>query len=266
MARKNIRLSLLNQYSIPVIDLLNNNKLSKELKYNDEDIEVVINIEEDDEVNIEEASEEITSLIVGIMQNTLLRDYVLKHYNDISSEDKEKIYVYALNLFMDKEAIIRETVHNKIQNYIISNDFINIDGFLKFRVKEFGKYISTISDRALEEYTMKKDQDEFVNVLKYFINMQEERIDYVKIHIVDESYIILLDKDGKRIEGIEDEEILNMVIQENLNYEDFLISTLLTLCPKKIEIIDSLNNNSSKEIIETIESIFDDRVTLLLMN
>lgn len=248
------------------MDLLNNNKLSKELKYNDEDIEVVINIDEDDKVNIEEASEEITSLIVSIMENTLLRDYVLKHYNNISNEDKEKIYVYALNLFKDKEGVIRDTVHNKVQNYIISNDFINIDGFLKFRIKEFGKYISTISDRALEEYTMKKDQDEFVNVLRYFINMQEERIDYVKIHIVDESCIILLDKEGKRIEGIEDEEILNMVIQENLNYEDFLISTLLTLCPKKIEIMDSLNNNSSKEIIETIESIFDDRVTILLLN
>lgn len=248
------------------MDLLNSNKLSKELKYNDEDIEVIINIDEDDKVNIEEASDEITSLILRIMQNTLLRDYVLKHYNNISDEEKEKIYVYALNLFRDKEGVIRDTVHNKVQNYIISNDFINIDGFLKFRIKEFAKYISTISDRALEEYTMKKDQDEFVNVLKYFINMQDERIDYVKIHIVDESCIILLDKEGRRIEGIEDEEILNMVIQENLNYEDFLISTLLTLCPKKIEIIDSLNNNSSKEIIETIESIFDDRVTLLLMN
>ena len=50
-----------------------------------------------------------------------------------------------------------------------------------------------------------------------------------------------------------------MVIKENLNYEDFLISTLLHLCPKKIEILDSLNNNSSKEIIETIKSIFGDK-------
>ncbi|MGO0916460.1 hypothetical protein ACTPEM_25735 [Clostridioides difficile] len=40
------------------------------------------------------------------------------------------------------------------------------------------------------------------------------------------------------MDSIDDEEIINMVIRENLNYEDFLISTLLTLCPKKIEILD----------------------------
>ena len=32
-----------------------------------------------------------------------------------------------------------------------------------------------------------------------------------------------------------------MAIKENLNYEDFLISTLLTLCPKKVQILDLLN-------------------------
>jgi hypothetical protein len=96
--------------------------------------------------------------------------------------------------------------------------------------------------------------------------MQEEKIDYLKVHIIDENCIMLLDKDGNRIDNIEDEEILNMVLKENLNYEDFLISTLLTLCPKKIDILDSLNNNISKEIIETIYSIFDERVTVLLMN
>ena len=59
---------------------------------------------------------------------------------------------------------------------------------------------------------------------------------------------------------------MNMIIKENLNYEDFLMSNLLTLCPSKIEIIDSLNNNSSKEIIEIIKSIFGDKVTCINTN
>lgn len=266
LPRKNICLSLLKQYRMPAMNFFKNNKLDKQLVFNNEEIEVIINIEEDDVLDIEEASEEITSLIVSIMENTLLKEYVLKHYSDVLYEDKESIYVYALDLFREKEGLIRDSVRSKVHNYIINNDYINIDGFLKFRIKEFSKYIPTISDRALEEFLIKKDQDEFVNVLKYFINMQEEKIDYIKIHIIDENCIILLDKNGKKIESIEDEEILNMVIQENLNYEDFLISTLLTLCPKKIDIVDSLKNNSSKEIIETIDSIFDDRVTILPLN
>lgn len=259
-------MSLLKQYRMPAMNFFKSNKLKKQLKYNNDDIDIVINIEENDKLDIEEVSAEITSLIVSIMENTLLKEYVLKNYSNVSYDDRESIYVYALNLFKEKKGLIRDTVHSKVHNYIMNNDYINIDGFLKFRIKEFSKYIPTISDRAVEEFIMKKDQDEFVNVLKYFINMQEERIDYLKIHIIDENYIILLDKYGERIESIEDDEIINMVLQENLNYEDFLISTLLTLCPKKIEILDSLNNNSSKEIVEMIDSIFGDRVTVLLMN
>ncbi|HBG0360802.1 TPA: hypothetical protein KPE04_003659, partial [Clostridioides difficile] len=52
----------------------------------------------------------------------------------------------------------------------------------------------------------------------------------------------------------------------NLNYEDFLISTLLTLCPKKIEILDLLNNNCSKEIIDTVEAIFENKVSIIMEN
>uniref|UniRef100_UPI001C01DAF2 sporulation protein YtxC n=1 Tax=Clostridioides difficile TaxID=1496 RepID=UPI001C01DAF2 len=82
-------------------------------------------------------------------------------------------------------------------------------------------------------------------VLKYFIDTQEEKIDLLKV---------------------DDEEIINMVIRENLNYEDFLISTLLTLCPKKIEILDLLNNNCSKEIIDTVEAIFENKVSIIMEN
>lgn len=266
MSRKNICLSLLKEYRMPAISFFKNNKLDKQLIYNNENMEVVLNIEEDDELHIEEASEGIASLIVSIMENTLLKEYVIKNYNNICSEDRETIYMCALDLFKEKESLIKEALRARVHSYILNNDYINIDGFLKFRIKEFSKYIPTISDIALEEYLMKKDQDEFVNVLKYFINMQEEKLDYLKIHIIEVSHIILYDKNGKKIDSVENEEIINMAMQENLNYEDFLVSTLLTLCPKKIEILDSLNNNSSKEIIETINSIFDERVSVILKN
>lgn len=251
---------------MPAMSFLKNSKLDKQLIYNSEDMEVVLNIEENNELDVEEACEEIASLIVSIMESTLLKEYVFKHHIEICHEDRETIYMCALDLFREKEYLIKEALLTRVHSYILNDDYINIDGFLKFRIKEFTKYIPAISDIALEEYLMKKDQDEFVNVLKYFINMQEEKLDYLKIHIIEVSNIILYDKNGKEIDRVENEEIINMAIQENLNYEDFLVSTLLTLCPKRIEILDSLNNNSSKEIIETINSIFEGRVNVMLKN
>ena len=133
-------------------------------------------------------------------------------------------------------------------------------------MKEFKNYLSAIVDLAWEDYFIKKDQDEFINVLKYFVEIQQEKLELLRIHIKQDNSFILYDKDGNEIDSINDEEMMSILIEENLNYEDFLMSNLLTLCPSKIEIIDSLNNSSSKEIIETIKSIFGDKVSCIKIN
>ena len=127
-------------------------------------------------------------------------------------------------------------------------------------MKELVKHISNLVDIALEEYITQKDHDEFISVLKYFIEIQENRIDTLKIYIKKDNTFILCDKNDNPIENENDEELINMFIKENLNYEDFLISTLLSLCPKEILIYNIDNGNISKEIVETIKLIFEGRV------
>ena len=127
-------------------------------------------------------------------------------------------------------------------------------------------YLSSITDIALEEYLSEKEQSEFVNVLKYFIDMQETKVDLLVVNILENGSFVLYDGEGNKIDNIDDEEIINMAIKEDLNYEDFLISTLLTLCPKKVQILDLLNDDFSELVIETIKSIFGDRVSIIFKN
>lgn len=266
LTTKDIHLSLLSQYKLPAMKFLQNNKLRKQLMYNEDAIEVVIKTDEKDAEYIEEICEEITDLIIDIIKYKILKEYVLKHYSDTYENEKEDIYIHSLNLFNEKELFIRDTVLSRVCDYVLKNDYLNLDGFVKFRMKEFMNFIPALGDMALEEYLMQKDQDEFISVLKYFIEIQEEKIDLLRVHIRNDNSFMLYDKDGNKINSIDDEEIINMVIKENLNYEDFLISTLLTLCPKKIEILDSLKDNCSKEIIETIKSIFGNRASEIRPN
>ena len=58
------------------------------------------------------------------------------------------------------------------------------------------------------------------------------------------------------------EDMINMILKEDLKYEDFLISTLITLCPKRIEIIDNLKNEVSEEIIQNLKIIFQDNMKI----
>lgn len=266
MTNKDIYLSLSKQDEISIKKLLTNHKLEKEYIYNDDYIEVILKNNNRDRIHNEEIVDEISKLIIDIIENKLLKKYVIKKYSSESSEEIQNIYMFALNMFKDKEFIIKQSLYEKIHDYILNEDYINIEGFVKFRMKEFNNYISTLVDLAWEEYFIKKDQDEFINVLKYFVDIQQEKLELLRIHIKEDNSFVLYDKDGNKIDSINDEEIMDMIIEENLNYEDFLMSNLLTLCPGKIEIIDSLNNNSSKEIVEIIKSIFGDKVSCININ
>lgn len=266
MTESDIYLSLPKEDQIPVMKFLNRNNLHKEIRYNGELIEILVKVDENNSENDVQIAEEITNLIVDVIKDSFLKEYIYKQYKDTYPNEEEGIYLFSLELIKQKEHIIRKSIYSKIYNYILKNNYINIDGFVKFRMKEFMKYISGIADSALEEYLINKDQEEFINVLKYFIDIQEEKIDLIRIHIMSNNSFILYDKYGNKIENIDDEDLINLAIKENLNYEDFLISTLLTLCPKEIEILDDLKNNSSKEIIKMIKAIFVNRVSVIFTN
>ena len=72
-----------------------------------------------------------------------------------------------------------------------------------------------------------------------------------------------IDKYGDEINNKESEEMMSMIMKEDLNLEDCLISVLLSLCPKKVEIIDDLKNETSKEIIENMKIIFEGNVNIV---
>lgn len=216
----------------------------------------------------------ISDLIINIIRKKNLKNYIWKNYTKIEDKEKQNVYVEAQTIFNKKKDFIKETVYNKVYDFVKDNDDLNLDinldldieGFFKFRMKDFMSYISIISDIALEEHLIKRDKKEFLDSLKYFIDIQEEKIEFLKITITKEGLFILSDANGKMLEELNNQELINIAMQENLNKEDILISAVMTLCPKKIEIQDSLKDNKSKEIIEILKLIFEGRVTEVYMN
>ena len=76
--------------------------MKKEYTYNNDYIEVVLKNNNKDKIHNEEIVDEIVNLIIDIMENKLLRKYVIKKYSSDSSEEIQKIYMCALNMFKEK--------------------------------------------------------------------------------------------------------------------------------------------------------------------
>ncbi|MGL5716674.1 MAG: sporulation protein YtxC [Paraclostridium sp.] len=260
MKTTDIYLDLLPKYELAANQFIQSTLFKKRIKYDKGCIEIKVSLDEDKESSKLDIAGEITNILVSIIKEEMLKRYIYETYSDLYKGEERGIYAQSLNVFTKKETIIKESIFYRVIQYIGKDNYINIDGFVKFRMKELVGYISNIVDIALEEYIMKKDHDEFINVLKYFIEVQEGKIDVLKVYIKKDNSFVLCDKNDKVIENENDEELINMFVKENLNYEDFLISTLLSLCPNEILIYNSNKSNSSKEIVNTIKAIFGFRV------
>lgn len=265
LTNKEIHISFTQHHRIDAQEFLEIKRL-KNISFNRDLVDVVVDLDIEDELNLEDIINKLTSLVINIIKQKYLKEYVEKKFSSSYRKESEIIYTYSLAVFERTENLIRDAIMKKLYTHLYNEDSINIDGFLTFRLKETAMYLSSIADTALEEYLLDRDQKEFINVLKYFIDMQEAKIDLLVVHILQNGSFAMYDGEGNKIDNIDDEEIINMVLKENLNYEDFLISTLLSLCPKKIQIMDSLNNDSSKLVIETIKSIFEDRISSIFTN
>lgn len=262
MTHRYIHLRILSKHKSALRNFIESGTFNKDVRCNSDSVEINLYIDKnkEDTTKVRIASE-ITNAIIHRMKEELLKENIQITYRKID-EDIEDIYKYAIKIFDKKETFIKDSIFNNVYDYISTNNHINIDGFIKFRIKGCSSEIYKISSRGIEEYLIKKNKDEFINALRYFVDVQEEKIDLLKVNILKNGSFILYDKDNNILENKDDEDIINMFLKENLSYEDFLISTLITLCPKVMLIYDSLENNESKNIIETVKSIFDYRVII----
>lgn len=216
--------------------------------------------------NYEALCSGITDLIINIIRQRDLKHYIWKTYTNIEEEERKSIYIEAQDIFDKKQDFINNTIYSKVYDFILDNDDLNLDGFFKFRMKDFIRYISIISDIALEEHLIKRDKREFLDSLKYFIEIQENKMELLRITITKENNFILSDEDGNHLENLNNEEMLSIAMEENLSNEDILISAIMTLCPKKIEIIDKSNCKKSKDLIDMVKLLFEGKLTVIYSN
>ena len=95
--------------------------------------------------------------------------------------------------------------------------------------------------------TAEKDYIELLDYLTLYVNIQEALIDCIKIHIVNNEYM-LSDLNGN-------------VIFTFIESDDALIDILIILAPKRIQIYNTLNLKNN-ELMRTIIAIFKERVEI----
>lgn len=148
----------------------------------------------------------------------------------------------------------------KLFEYFERSNNLILDGFVNFRLKEYTKDLEEIVEKAVDDFLMDREYKEFIRLLRYFVDIQEPKFDV--IHIMaeyDDKYILLNDC----MEEITNEciqEFVNEISEGEVNNDDLLVSSLITMAPKKI-VIHSPDKFKNKELLETVKNVFSGKVT-----
>lgn len=209
------------------------------------------------------------------MNDSITVVYLKKNkYLDISTEDKvqnaaikitnlilkrvEPLYTIVLTNLYDEflEQMFKEDVYDIINNsvkryiydmvydYIKENEYINIEGFIIFRLKSLWDII----DSAIHEYIVLQDEYSILSNYLYEITEQSQNIcDTVTIIAEADNYSVYNE---------------NMDIMAYVKkYGDTLLDIILNIAPKKIYIYNK-EYFSSETLLNNILAIFKEKVIL----
>ena len=182
------------------------------------------------------------------------KDILKTAYRVIRNEDKS-----FLNTLLQIRR--RNIIVKKLMDYFDGSNSIILDGFVNFRLKDYIKDLEEIVEKAVDNFIMEKEYREFIRLLKYFVDIQEPKFQNIHIIIDKDSRYTLLDEKRREITNECIKEYMNEISQGEINYDDLLVSSLITLAPRKVT-IHSIDNFKNKELLETIKSVFHGNVII----
>lgn len=199
----------------------------------------------------------------NILKMLLMHDYLLLH-----KAEKLNILDTACKLINENESDFIKTlillkrrflIKQNILEYLAENNRLDVTGFVTFRLSAYKKMLSELIQKVVEDIKVQQEYKEFINMLKFFVETQKNRSN--KIHIIFEKNgeYTLFDENNIDITEKCFSEFSETKEQNNLNNEDVLISSLITLAPKKV-FLHFETENFNKKIVHTIEQIFENKV------
>jgi len=212
----------------------------------------------------------IADVIIDIYQENIIERLLRYNLYYFDKNEKNKIKANTLdylkkNDYINTEGIIykiskKSRILKSIIDFLEKNDSINIEGFINFRLKYYLDTIEDAIDKNIEDYFAEREYKEFIKILQYFVEIQEPKRDTVNIIFSNNKYN-LIDEKKLAINNEFLEEISEELSEIDINYDDLLISSLITIAPRKIIIhLDSGTNNF--DIINIIKNIFLSKVTI----
>lgn len=215
-------------------------------------------------------SELIAEHILLDWESPLINREIRKSCRGMVAEEQRIIYNKAaqflrrcndnesLNLLMNYGR--KNRIAHRILDYIHDNQFMVVEGFINFCLQDFLTEIRFAVELAVEELKNEKEYNDFITLLRYFVDTQVPKIYEVNIMMDENGVFNMWDGSGIKIEENYMSYYLDDMLLNEINFDDVLISILITIAPRRIILHNALDLGS--EPVETIKKVFKDKIRM----
>lgn len=216
-----------------------------------------------DTVFIHELACILSCLVIDELEESFLKNILHKNYFYFDNNEKKRILNICLGIFIDDFNTNFDRKYNclikNFEDYLTENKSIVLLGFINFRLKDYLSILENVVDEAVNSFIIEKEYNEFVSLLKMYINSQSSSCNMIHLIYNNESSILL--DENKNVINISDDIFKTKFLSDiTFSSNDYALNSLLTLLPKKIYI--HLIDNYIDEFIQTLILIFENRIEI----
>ena len=228
----------------------------------------------DDKKCHEEFKYILSNILAGVIikhyESKLIRKIVKENFFYLNGKEQAVVIENACKLLGEEnqvqpggfyKAARKSIIMREILKYLDTEKELNIEGFINFRLSMYVNELNETVERALEIFVAEREYNEFIKLLRYFVEIQECKIDTVHLLQSGDGRYLLYDDKKNSISSEYFDELRSEILDDTINYDDLLISTLITVSPNRI-LIHDIDEFKNKELIQTISNVFAERITL----
>lgn len=212
----------------------------------------------------------ISEVILEDLQSHMVEKIIQEEYFYFGREERNKILRDAMAIMWDGNPTVRSEVirsrwrsrvWKRIMEHLESSNELVLEGFIRFRMKDFQYELEEAVDRAVDDLLIEKEYSEFIKLLRYFVEIQEPKVEEVHVMMGEDEKYTLLDSSLRVINNDLLEDLAREITDKEISHDDLLISSLITIAPKKI-IIHQYDRIRNKELLNTINNVFNGKVIM----
>jgi len=215
-------------------------------------------------------SELIAEHILLEWETPLINREIRKSCRGLTAEEQRTVFNKAaqflrrcndnesLNLLMNYGR--KNKIAHRILDYIHEHHLLVLEGFINFCLQDYLTEIRFAVELALEEMKNEKEYNDFVTLLRYFVDTQVPKIHEVNIMMDENGVFNMWDGSGIKIEENYMSYYLDDMLLNEINFDDVLISILITISPRRIILHNASELGS--EPVETIKKVFKDKIRM----